>query len=351
MEEQNSFINPEILEHLSSNDKSVLLESLATLIQSTYGTEEEFRKLQQDFNSLKALYEWVLELLPQAICVIESSGNVFYQNAEANKIADIFRDITHLGSGEHEVEHNGQFYLLQVSVKNDKKVMSATNITNQRRQERLASMGQISAHLAHEIRNPIGSISLLASSLLKRGDVQTKALALDIKKALWRVERLVNTTLLWAKGVKANRNFHSLSEIENELRQNVEYYAYSKPIDFIFELSKHSDVEIFADFDLLNIVLQNFLSNAIDAIEEGECERGIISVKFVDEEDFWCFIFSDNGEAVADKNMLFEPFRTTKLKGNGLGLALCKQIIAAHSGSIVLEDDADKIFYIKIAKS
>ncbi|MCH5312912.1 MAG: HAMP domain-containing histidine kinase [Helicobacter sp.] len=349
MDNQNSLINPHLLEHLNSNDKSVLLESLATLIQSTYGTEQEFIKLQNDFNSLKALYEWVLELIPQAICVLESDGSVFYQNAEASKIADMFEGVVHLQEGESEVAYKEQFYLLQISVKNDKKVMSATNITNQKRQERLASMGQISAHLAHEIRNPIGSISLLTSTLLKRGDIQIKPLVLEMKKAIWRVERLINTTLLWTKGVNANRTSHHLSEFENDLTQSIGYYTYSKPIDFVFDLT--SNTHLFADFDLLSIVLQNFLSNAIDAIEEGECENGVVKVSFSEDEASWCFIFSDNGEDIADKNILFEPFKTTKLKGNGLGLALCQQIINAHNGSISLDEGADdKIFYIKIAK-
>lgn len=348
---ENSLINPEILSHLNSEDKNVLLESLATLIQSTYGTEEAFKQLQNEFNSLKALYEWVLELIPQAICVRESNGEVFYQNEAASKIADMFEGIAHFQEGEHEVAYKEQFYLLQVSVKDDKKVMSATNITNQKRQERLASMGQISAHLAHEIRNPIGSISLLTSSLLKRGDAHIKPLVLEIKKALWRVERLINTTLLWTKGVKAHRQRHFLRDFEDELWQCVGYYTYSKPIDFVFELTCHDGVEIYADFDLLSIVLQNFLSNAIDAIEEGECERGEVKVAFIEEDTFWCFVFSDNGMAVMDKNMLFEPFKTTKLKGNGLGLALCRQIIAAHNGEIELQDTESKIFAIKIAKS
>lgn len=347
---ENNVINPSLLEHLNSSDKSVLLETLATLIQSTYGTEQEFKKLQSDFNSLKALYEWVLELIPQAICVMETNGNVFYRNAEASKIADMFENVAHLGEGESEVAYKEQFYLLQISVKNDKKVMSATNITNQKRQERLASMGQISAHLAHEIRNPIGSISLLTSTLLKRAGAQVKPLVLEIKKAIWRVERLINTTLLWTKGVNANRTLRDLGEFKNELMQSVGHYTYSKPIDFNFNLE--SNAQIFADFDLLSIVLQNFLSNAIDAIEEGECSNGVVNVSFSEDEAFWCFVFSDNGASITDKNLLFEPFKTTKLKGNGLGLALCQQIVNAHNGSISLNENTDdKIFYIKIAKS
>lgn len=348
MEYQNSLINPDILERLNSDDKSVLLESLATLIQSTYGTEEEFKKLQNDFNSLKALYEWVLELIPQALWVIESNGEIFYQNAEASKLENMLKDIAHLCDGEHEVEYLGQSYLLQKSTKNDKKVMSVTNITNQKRQERLASMGQVSAHLAHEIRNPIGSISLLTSSLLKRGDERVQPLVLEIKKALWRVERLINATLLFTKGVKANRQLRTLGDFEDDLYNSVGYYTYSKPICFEFDLGDKQR-QILSDFDLMSIVLQNFLSNAIDAIEEGECEEGLVVVKFSDEGEEWCFSFSDNGRAIMDKNILFEPFKTTKLKGNGLGLALCQQIVSAHNGTICL-DEHTKTFFVKIAK-
>ena len=77
-----------------------------------------------------------------------------------------------------------------------------------------------------------------------------------------------------------------------------------------------------------------------------------MSVKFTESSEYWCFIFSDNGESITDKNILFEPFKTTKLKGNGLGLALCQQIVNAHNGSISLDESEDeKIFYVKIAKS
>ena len=348
--DENSFINPELLGRLSSDDKRVLLDSLATLIQSTYGTEQEFKKLQNDFNSLKSLYEWVLELIPQAIWVIRDNGELFYQNAEASQINGILQSYQNAGEREQEIEYLGQFYLLQSSHKGDKQVISATNITNQRRQERLASMGQVSAHLAHEIRNPIGSISLLTSSLLKRGDLNIKPIVLEMKKSLWRVERLINATLLFTKGANPNRQFYPLLDLEEDLHHSIGYYTFSKPIEFDVNLGEDKRREVWVDFDLFSIVLQNFLFNAIDAIEEGEGESGVVAVRFHEQEGFWCFSFSDNGKSVENKNILFEPFKTTKLKGNGLGLALCKQIIQAHSGEIDFEDKQGKTFFVKISK-
>lgn len=173
-----------------------------------------------------------------------------------------------------------------------------------------------------------------------------------MKKALWRVERLINATLLFTKGVNPNRQIHALIDFESDLYDSVGYYTYSKPIEFSFKLCGGDVNEILADFDLLSIVLQNFLSNAIDAIEEGECEAGQVNITFSDESDFWCFSISDNGVGIQDKNILFEPFKTTKLKGNGLGLALCQQIVAAHNGSIELQDSqTKKTFFVKIAKN
>ena len=62
------------------------------------------------------------------------------------------------------------------------------------------------------------------------------------------------------------------------------------------------------------------------------------------------FYIRDNGKAIEDKNVLFEPFKSTKLKGNGLGLALSQQIVMAHNGKINLQDNGEKVFEIEIAR-
>ena len=109
----------------------------------------------------------------------------------------------------------------------------------------------------------------------------------------------------------------------------------------------------FVDRDLIVIALQNFLFNAIDAIEESENGQGevIINASIVGDEV--AFIIQDNGIAFKNKNALFEPFMTTKLKGNGLGLALSLQIISAHNGRIDLDLESKKfsIFIPKVWES
>lgn len=99
----------------------------------------------------------------------------------------------------------------------------------------------------------------------------------------------------------------------------------------------------------MGIVLQNFLYNAIDAIEAlEESEQGQVKIEAFIQNEFIVFTIIDNGKEVENKSTLFEPFETTKLKGNGLGLALSLQVVKAHEGSIALLENQEKTFEIKI---
>ncbi|WP_104748803.1 sensor histidine kinase [Helicobacter cetorum] len=331
-----------LLENLSGKkDMQELLTLLNEFILQSYKVEKEFK-------DYKALYEWVIEILPQAIWVVNETGSFFYKNSLANQSHEIFNKAK-LEGFNTEVEHEGKNYLFQQNSIQSKQIITATDITMQKRQERLASMGKISAHLAHEIRNPVGSISLLASVLLKHANEKTKPIVIELQKALWRVERIIKATLLFSKGVQANRTKQSLKVLENDLKEALSCYTYSKDIEFILDFS---DEEGFFDTDLMGIVLQNFLYNAIDAIEAlEEREQGQVRISASIQNEFIVFTIIDDGKEVENRNALFEPFETTKLKGNGLGLALSLQVVKAHEGNIALLENANKTFEIKISNS
>lgn len=334
-----SELSSDLLNTLTSKDKEVFLSSLSELIG-------QIDRAQEEFSGLKSLFEGVLEMLPQAVWVREENGEFFYFNSKAYEISEILKDnLSSLDSVE--IEFGGSFYLMQGSIIGNKQIITATDITHQKRQERLATMGQISAHLAHEIRNPVGSISLLTSSLSKRVDLGSKSLVYEIKKAVWRVENIIKTTLMFSKGVSAKRDFYPIKEIKDHTQEILNYMASSKAYEVVF--NGEDEKQVWCDLDLLVIVLQNFLSNAIDAIEEGECEEGEIQIDFQEEEECYLFSISDNGKAIQDTQALFEPFKTTKLKGTGLGLTLSKQIIQAHDGEITFIEQP-KTFILRIAK-
>jgi signal transduction histidine kinase len=292
-----------------------LLENLEILIQRTYEVEEEFKEL-------KNILEGVIEFLPQALWVIDNKGEIIVNNEKTKEFNFIPND--------GEIEINNRVYLVQSSKIKDKKIISATDITEQKRNERLIAMGQMAAHLAHEIRNPIGSISILISILKKESPSE---LLDEMKSSVFRIERIIKSTLLFSKGLKLNKKKFLLKELEDELKESIKYYSFSKEIHFLFFLPT---IEIVADFDLLLLVLQNMIFNAIDAIEEDDNDEGIIEILYERDENFHIINIYDSGINFEDKNILFEPFKSTKTKGNGLGLALSLEIIQAHNGKIEL---------------
>ena len=337
-------IDETLLNSLSAKEKELFKQGLEDLINQTYVIEDEYKKLNESYTSLQDFIRQIIEVQPNALWVFDEDGAIFLQNSEAKKIGAILEGLSL--EEESEIDFEGRSYLIKSVTKSDKKIITATDITEGKRQERLVSMGQVAAHLSHEIRNPIGSVSLLASTLLKKVDPSVKPLVTEIKKAIWRVERIIKATLLFTKSVQINPSYIYLDRLIKECEQAISHYSYTKDVAFHFDLPH---VEIKADFELLNLVLQNFIFNAIDAIEECEKESGNVSIAFVEDNESVILHVKDDGKPIENKNILFEPFKTTKTKGNGLGLALSLQIIQAHNGKINLLEEP-KGFEIRIPK-
>ena len=294
--------------------KEELLKNLETLIEQTFKVEKEFIELKNILNG-------VIEFLPQALWVIDENNEIIVKNSKADEFDFIPK--------EGEIEYKNKFYLVQSSKIKNKTIISATDITEQKRNERLIAMGQMAAHLAHEIRNPIASINIFLSILQKKCD---KDIIYSMKSAIFRVERIIKSTLLFSKGIKLNLKEFYLQDLIKELKEVIKYYEYSKEIEFIFT---NKNPIIYGDYDLLLLVFQNLIFNAIDAIEEDEKERGYIKFLY-EKKEAHIFKIIDSGKDFENKNILFEPFKSTKTKGHGLGLTLSKEIINKHKGEIKL---------------
>ena len=328
-------IDKKMLESLDTKEKEFFKQTLEGLIKQTYAVEKEYKELSNSYNNLQNFLKQIVESLPNAIWVIEDSGDIFLQNSEAKKSKGLINHLN-INKKNYEIEYNNIYYLIKINSAYGKKIISATDITQEKRSERLASMGQIAAHLSHEIRNPIGSVSLIASTLYKKVEEKNKPLVSEIRKAIWRVERIIKATLLFTKGVSINKSKFFIDSLVDDLNLAISYYSYSKNIKIDFDFPK---IVIEADFDLLSIVLQNFIFNAIDAIEDDKSENGFITLSFKQESTKNIFEILDSAPQIENKNILYEPFKTTKTKGHGLGLALSLEIIKAHNADIVLLDN------------
>jgi len=334
------------LENLVSNiDEKNLLENLQGFIEHIDTIEQEHNQLRQTFNDLNQTFDDVIQSQSNALWILEKNGNIHLQNSKAQKLEELFQAL-HFDEKEYEFNLDGRSYLIKVNQTPQRIIVSATDITEQQRKESLATMGQMAAHLSHEIRNPIGSIALLASSLLKRVKIENKPIVFEMQKAIFRIERIIRATLMFSKGVVTSKESFSLQNIELELDNAIAYYSYGKEITFDFDFP---DSEITADLELLIMVFSNFVFNAIDAIEEDEeREDGLVRIKYLKESESHLFIITDSGVPFANPEELFEAFKSSKEKGNGLGLVLSKQIIECHGGTIGLYDGDEKGFELRL---
>jgi len=149
------------------SEKGITPEELSLLIEQTYKIEKDFSELKTSYTHLQDTIEKVVEFLPNAVWILNSDKSVFLQNSHARELDELLR-LLEFKDDDYEIDFNSRAYLVKSSSYKDKMMFSVTDITEQKRKENLATMGQMAAHLSHEIRNPIGSISLLSSILKKR---------------------------------------------------------------------------------------------------------------------------------------------------------------------------------------
>jgi len=321
-------------------------DELNLLIEQTYKVEEDFNELKSSYAHLQNTVEQIVEFLPNAIWILNDDSTIFLQNSEAKKL-DKLLALLESRSDDYEISFDDKSYLIKSSKYQDKVMISATDITEQKRKENLATMGQMAAHLSHEIRNPIGAISLLSSTLKKRVIEKNIPIVEEIQKSVYRIDRIIKATLMFSKGVKVDKKVFMWHELKDLLKMSIEYYGYSKNIEFRFE---EEDFSINADKSLLDMLFSNFIINAIDAIELDDNEDGVVEIKHKEDEKFHKFYIYDSGIEIVNKKELFEAFKSSKVKGNGLGLVLSRQIAKAHGGSVNLPDGDRKVFEIRLMK-
>ncbi len=325
---------------------TVTPEELNLLIEQTYRVEGEFNELKASYVHLQDTVEKVVEFLPNAIWIVNTDNSIFLQNSHARDLKELLKHLEYKES-DYEIKFNSNSYLIKSSTYKDKIMLSAIDITEQKRKENLATMGQMAAHLSHEIRNPIGSISLLSSTLKKRVIDKNIPIVEEIQNSVARIERIIKATLMFSKGVEAFKKELSWLELKESIDMSIAYYSYSKDIEFIFP---QNDFVLNADRDLLDMLFSNFIINAIDAIELDDEESGVVELLHSEDEKYHIFQIYDTGVAIEERKNLFEAFKSTKVKGNGLGLVLSRQIAEAHGGSVDLLETQRKCFEIKIAK-
>jgi two-component system, NtrC family, sensor histidine kinase HydH len=222
------------------------------------------------------------------------------------------------------------------------------NFEGMKRAERLSAIGHLSAGLAHEIRNPLASISG-AASILRRNlpaDEKLERCVHIIDAECQRLNRLLTNFLNFARPRLPSFQQTNLRALLKDVIQVAEHALSKRQIRLMDQVDNDlPDVE--CDPDQVRQVLLNLLINAIEASPDGaaitlsaQAEEGRVVIRVVDE-----------GSGVAPEHIekLFDPFFTTKESGTGLGLPVAHQIVGQMGGNLSARRNGDRGMTFSVA--
>ena len=205
--------------------------------------------------------------------------------------------------------------------------------------ERLATIGRFASQIAHEIRNPLSSISLnveLLEDELKESNEEARSLIRSVLRELDRLNDIVSEYLQFSRFPKPQLKRGRVDGVIRELVQNFK----APPSVTIETRLMESSPELWLDDRLMRQVLENLVRNGVEAIE-GE---GVLTIETDVVDRFFVMRVKDTGHGIAPEAQakLFEPFFSTKPKGTGLGLATSQQIVFEHNGHLLVESQPGK---------
>jgi signal transduction histidine kinase len=211
-----------------------------------------------------------------------------------------------------------------------------------RRSERLAALGQMAAGLAHELRNPLGTMRASAE-MLERAVAQESEVAREmagfIRTEVDRTNSLVTRFLDFARPLKLRRASAELSDVIDRAVADLERHIPPFPLTVYKNYSPDiRPIEI--DGELIERVVYNLLLNAAQASPPG----GVVTIKTRPLDGAVEISVIDRGAGIEAGQMenIFNPFFTTKPDGVGLGLAIVQKIVDEHGGEIAVESEPDR---------
>lgn len=219
------------------------------------------------------------------------------------------------------------------------------------RAERLAAMGTLAAGVAHEVNNPLASISSLVQMIRESDSIddETRERLDLISTQIARISRVTRDLTEFARQRPAVRRPTDLNQVVETGLRLAGFDAGFRKLEIHFE-PDHTIGTILADSDQLQQVFLNLFLNARDAMPQG----GRISICIFREDEFACVRIADSGLGIDETELrqIFDPFFTTKPpgRGTGLGLSVCYGIVSAHGGRIDVESkkSAGSVFTVRL---
>jgi signal transduction histidine kinase/putative methionine-R-sulfoxide reductase with GAF domain len=205
--------------------------------------------------------------------------------------------------------------------------------------ERLAAIGELAGMVGHDLRNPLTSIAgaayYLKTRFGRRLDRTTKEMFEIIEKDIGYSNKIIGDLLDYSREINLDLTESSPKAIVAEALSLVEI---PKNVEIADLTDK--DAKIRVDVDKMKRAFVNIIKNAVDAMPDG----GRLTIKNRRSADHWEIAFSDTGIGITDSALkkMWSPLYTTKPKGMGFGLPICKRIVEAHGGKVTVESAVAK---------
>lgn len=344
-----------------------------TRVTETIETQREDIKSLQDINQL------IVENVGSGLIVTDVKNEISKSNRAAAKILgdlgltgkNIFDVLPGLRKGLSEMEHREgavhRFEFGHLNYEGAKMILEVIasplirrpygfqgtilllqNLTelknyeeNLKQQEKMAAIGSMAAGIAHEIRNPLasisGSIQLIAASLKPESDEDRKLTNIIVKE-IDRLNRLIAEFLEFVKPPMKVDDPVDVNILISEIVQITKSHP-QVPKDLKIEMQLNSKEKLSGHYDKLKQAFLNIVLNATQAVEKVD-QPSIRVVTFSEHESVFVKVI-DNGMGMSRETLsrIFVPFFTTKSKGTGLGLAITHKIFEAHEAIVKVESE------------
>ena len=339
----------QISQHLTDSYQQ-LEQQVVVLSQQL--AEANSKKIQylSEKEALAQQLEVMVETLPGAVIVLDDRQMVVKANACARGwlqhelIGHLWGDIKTRALINIE-NIDGQFKLitgevvaLSVTRLNEQsaEIVLLTDISHQQalqqrleQQKRLAEMGKLSASLAHQIRTPLAS-ALLYASQLNSASITAQSKEKFSAKILQQL-RLLSSQVTDMLNYAHQGEFIKKSVKLSDFISRIEQAYQEKAVDFIPVFDQ--EIGLIISEDALSGAIANLIDNALDVMD---ADGRIVCEFLMKANQYLVVSIKDQGVGLSaeEKKCIFDPFYTNKVNGTGLGLAVVKQVVEAHSGSV-----------------
>ena len=354
---------------------SLILAAISIIVLSIIFTAQNLKTISNEYAKFKTLTSSVLENMSESVIVFDQESRITLFNKSAenlfriNSTEVIGNKINAIKDGvlsflesrinnpnelnpnfEKKILLNGEEKSLSFSTSllDDPEVnqinytivikdMTETKRLEEeaKRNEKLSAMGELASGVAHEIRNPINAIGMIAQRLNKEFTTTSNQneysdITQLLRTEVNRINKIITQFLSYAKPIELNSKPVNIKSLFDEVYQLFEDQAKQKGIRIIKSYSDSIIINI--DRDLIKQSLMNILQNAIDAVRY----NGEVNLKYLKVRNDAIIEISDNGAGIPDEQQkkVFDLYFTTKKDGNGLGLTISQKIILQHKGSI-----------------